>query len=87
MGNLDVVVVFPTTHLTLSAERSLERAGIRYRTVMKPRKISSDCGLAIRIDAEAVDRSGDFFAADGLLPVRFFREREGQWECVRKIGD
>lgn len=87
MPDLAMVVVFPTTHLTLSAERSLERAGIDHRTVMKPRRISSDCGLAIRIDPQSMDGCRKALMADGLLPVRFFREADGDWECVEEVGE
>ena len=87
MPDLDLVIVFPTTHLTLSAEKSLEKAGIDHRTIMKPRRISSDCGLAIRVDPGSRDRCRDALCADGLLPVRFFREVDGDWECVEQLGE
>ena len=86
MPELDLVVVFPTTHLTLSAEKSLEKAGIEHRTIMKPRRISSDCGLALRVDSGLLDNCKKALTGDGLLPVRFFREVEGEWECVLELG-
>lgn len=82
-----MVVVFPTTHLTLSAEKSLEKAGIEHRTIMKPRRISSDCGLAIRITSGSLEGSREAFIADRLLPVRFLREVQGQWECIEQLGE
>jgi hypothetical protein len=84
--DLDVVIVFPTTHLTLSAERSLEKAGVGHRTVMKPRRISSDCGLAIRINELSLGSCRKALVSDRILPVRFFREVNGQWECVEELG-
>jgi len=84
---LELVIVFPTTHLTLSAEKTLEKAGIEHRTIMKPRRISSDCGLAIRVDPGSLDSCREALTADGQLPVRFFREVDGQWECVEELGD
>ncbi len=86
MPELELVIVFPTTHLTLSAEKSLEKAGIEHRTIMKPRRISSDCGLAIRIDYRSLDSSREALTSDGLLPTRFFKEVEGEWECVVELG-
>ena len=86
MPELEMVIVFPTTHLTLSAEKSLEKAGIENRTIMKPRRISSDCGLAIRIDYRSLDSSRKVLTSDGLLPVRFFQEVEEEWECVEELG-
>ena len=84
---MELVIVFPTTHLTLSAEKSLEKAGIEHRTIMKPRRISSDCGLAIRVDSRSLDSCQEALTADGLLPARFFREDKGEWECVLELGD
>ena len=84
---MELVIVFPTTHLTLSAEKSLEKAGIEHRTIMKPRRISSDCGLAIRVGSRSLDSCQEALTADGLLPVRFFREAEGTWECIEEIGE
>ena len=87
MPELELVIVFPTTHLTLSAEKTLEKAGIEHRTIMKPRRISSDCGLAIRVDSRMLESFREALVADGLLPARFFREDEGVWKCVEELGD
>jgi hypothetical protein len=84
--DLDLLILFPTTHLTLSAEKTLEKAGIRHRTVLKPRMISSDCGLAIRIDAQSRESCRQALVSDGFWPVRFFREVEGKWELVEEPG-
>jgi len=43
-------IVFKTTYLTFKAERALKKAGIPYKIVTKPRDISSDCGLAVRVE-------------------------------------
>ena len=87
MPDLELVIVFPTTHLTLSAEKSLEKIGIGHRTIMKPRRISSDCGLAIRVSSGSLESCKKALTADGLLPVRFFMEIEGEWQCVARLGD
>ena len=87
MPETELVIVFPTTHLTLSAERSLEGAGIAHRTIMKPRRISSDCGLAIRIDPGSLDRCRETLTSEGLLPARFFREEGDKWTCIEEMGD
>jgi hypothetical protein len=82
---LEMIIVFPTTHLTLSAEKSLETAGVEHRTIMKPRRVSSDCGLAIRVDSGSLDASRQALTADGLLPARFYQEVQGEWECVEEL--
>ncbi len=82
---MDAVAVFPTTHLTLKAEKVFEREDIPYRTVMKPRRISSDCGLAIRISGDDVGRSRDAVLSAGLVPAAFFREADRGWELMFKL--
>jgi len=45
------IIVFKSTYLTFKAERALKKAGIPHKVVTKPRDVSSDCGLAVRVDA------------------------------------
>jgi len=46
------IYVFKSTYLTFRAEKAFKSAGISCSLVTKPRHISSDCGLAVRIAAE-----------------------------------
>ncbi len=78
----NLVIVFPTTHLTLKAESVFEKAGVGHRTVMKPRKISSDCGLAIRIGNEDLHRSRELLQESSIETVGFFMESEQGWEKI-----
>lgn len=80
------MAVFSTTHLTLKAEKALKDAGVGHRTVMKPRKISSDCGLAIRLDHSDVVRAKEIFLNSACLPARFFRQEGREWECLMEVG-
>lgn len=84
---MEVMVVFPTTHMTLKAERILERFHLSYRTVLKPRKISSECGLAIRVDNADVRPCRDALLSDNLAPFRFYRESTRGWECFLEVGE
>ena len=77
---MNLVVVMPTTHLTLKAETVLENAGINCRTVMKPRKISSDCGLAIRIDEGELDRVRQLLDGHSIETNGYFREGKDGWD-------
>jgi hypothetical protein len=84
---MDVMIVFPTTHMTLKAERALEREHLSFRTVMKPRNISSECGLALRVDEAEIQRCRETLLADNLAPVRFYRESVRGWECFLKVEE
>ncbi|UCF31446.1 MAG: DUF3343 domain-containing protein [bacterium] len=82
----ELLVVFPTTHLTLKAEQVLRGAGIAHRTILKPRKVSSDCGLAIRLQWEDLDRAAGILEEAKHLPATFYRSEEGQWSQIRMLG-
>ena len=84
---MDLVVIFPTTHMTMKAEKAFQKRQISHRTIMKPRKISSDCGLAIRTGCEDVERCRQVILSEGLTPARFFRKTGDQWECVLQMGE
>lgn len=43
------VLIFNSVHRVMHAEKLLKQAGVTSRTIPVPRKLSSDCGLAIRI--------------------------------------
>jgi len=51
------VIVFKTTYLTFKAERALKAADIPCKVVTKPRGVSSDCGLAVRVDMADEERA------------------------------
>lgn len=60
------IFVFQSTYLTYKAERVLKNAGIASRLVTKPRHISSDCGLAIRLEASDSARALALMAESGV---------------------
>jgi hypothetical protein len=43
------IFVFESTYHTMKAERTLKGAKIACKVVTKPRHISSECGLAVRV--------------------------------------
>jgi hypothetical protein len=47
-----VILVHSTSH-AIAAERVLKRAGLEVRLIPTPRHLSSDCGSAVRIAADA----------------------------------
>lgn len=53
---LKKVAVFPTTHQTLQAEKLLKGHGIQVRPVLKPRRIATECGMALEFDAAEAER-------------------------------
>jgi hypothetical protein len=45
----EVILIFRGTHQVMSAEKNLKKAGVPMRLIPVPRRLASDCGLAIRI--------------------------------------
>ena len=46
------VILFPSIHFALRAEKLMKEEGIAYKLVPVPRHLSSDCGVCLRIPWE-----------------------------------
>jgi hypothetical protein len=84
MGRADpkeVVLIFQGTHQVMSAEKYLKKSGVPMRLIPVPRKLTSDCGLAIRIFFPDRDRAKEILSESGILPqsVHILRN-EGMYE-------
>jgi len=66
------IFVFESTYHTMKAERTLKTAKIECKVVTKPRHISSECGLAVRV------RSDDLDPADAVL-LQASVKKLGSW--------
>ena len=43
------VILFPSVHYALRAEKLIKEEGISYKLIPVPRHLSSDCGVCLRI--------------------------------------
>ena len=50
------VGIFSSIHFVLKAEKVLKKSGIGVETIPVPRKISSDCGIAISFSREDLEQ-------------------------------
>ena len=50
------IITFISVHFVIKAEKILKKEGINVRLVPTPRKISSDCGMAIEVHYENIER-------------------------------
>jgi len=64
--NTTCIYVFKSTYLTFRAEKAFKSAGISCALVTKPRHISSDCGLAVRIANDKRDDAGSVLAQQSI---------------------
>lgn len=70
-------MIFRGTHQVLSAEKALKHAGIPIRLIPVPRRLTSDCGLAVRIPERALALALETLGAIPLLPASVHRQLGG----------
>lgn len=49
------ILIFNSVHRVMRAEKILKDYEVNYKTIPVPRKLSSDCGLAIRVFEKNLD--------------------------------
>ena len=72
-----LILIFRGTHQVLSAEKRLKVGRVPLRLIPVPRRLTSDCGLAIRIPLDQRDRAREILSRARLLPVSAHLPREG----------
>jgi hypothetical protein len=73
----ELILIFRGTHQVLSAEKRLKGGGVPLRLIPVPRRLTSDCGLAIRIPLDRRERAREILSGARLLPVSAYLPREG----------
>jgi len=70
------IAVFDTTFETLRAEDFFKRQKIRFRPVLKPRKIGSACRMALQFSCDDLAAAKKAISGSGLT-LKGFYEKEG----------
>ena len=75
-----LIAVFVSTHETLRAEKEFKEAGVKIRTTIKPRLISSDCQLALTFAEDDLARISQI-VHDEILDLKGFYKQalNGEW--------
>ena len=60
------IVIFPSTHLALRAERVAQEAGIPVIMIPVPRHISTDCNMGMRVSSERRDSLRALLSSEGI---------------------
>ena len=60
----EMILLVHTSGHAFAIEKALKKRGIRCRLTPIPRKVSSDCGICVRFDPEALESVRTF--VDGL---------------------
>lgn len=80
----EMILIFRGTHQVLSAEKRLKKGGVALRLIPVPRKLTSECGLAIRISAGEKKSARKILSAARLFPVSAHLLRDNkEYETVR----
>ena len=56
------VILFPSIHYALRAEKLMKERGISYKLIPVPRHLSSDCGVCLRIPWDRKEEVLDILA-------------------------
>lgn len=72
-----LILIFRGTHQVLSAEKRLKGGSVPVRLIPVPRRLTSDCGLAIRIPLGQREHAREILSRARLLPVSVHLPREG----------
>jgi hypothetical protein len=79
----EVVLIFRGTHQVLSAEKALKGGGVTVRLIPVPRRLTSDCGLAVRLQEQSLALARETLLAVPLVPASVHRLLEsGEYEEV-----
>lgn len=78
-GSAKLIAVFLSTHETLRAERAFKEQRIKVRATVKPRKISSNCQLAIEFGEESKEAIAEIIE-EGKFDFLGFFSRTGKDE-------
>jgi hypothetical protein len=78
-----MILIFRGTHQVLSAEKRLRQAKIPVRLIPVPRRLTSDCGLALRVSIAERDRVRQILAEARVLPVSVHVPRvDGEYDAA-----
>jgi hypothetical protein len=60
------VILFPSVHFALRAEKLVKEKGISHKLIPVPRHLSSDCGVCLRIPWERKEEVLEALAQAGV---------------------
>ena len=76
----EVIVLMSSVHEHLVMENSLEKEGILYRTLVKPRQLGSDCGLVLGIKPEDLTKIKQIATSRKIQIYGVFIKEDDVWK-------
>ena len=85
VNDQDYVAIFHSIHRVLRAEQLLKSAGAVFLLIPVPRKLTSDCGLALRVAPAQLPEVFAVLGAADLLPPELYQLRAGNYLAVEPV--
>jgi len=70
------IIIFRSIHDAIRAEGLLTKSGYKPRVIPIPKDVSSDCGIALRLDASTFDGALDSLEKAGVFVMGCVDEAE-----------
>jgi len=84
---MKVIILFESINETLKIEDALDGIGMEFRSVVKPRALGSDCGVAIRIDRDKIPNVSRISREQNCHIVGIFEKKDNQWINVHYLDE
>jgi len=78
----DYVAIFHSIHRVLRAEQLLKKHKAEFLLIPVPRKLTSDCGLALRIAPTELPAVFAVLRAAELLPPELYQLEDGEYAAI-----
>lgn len=78
----DYVAIFHSIHRVLRAEQLLKYHKAVFLLIPVPRRLTSDCGLALRIAPSQLERVFALLREADLLPPELYRLQAGEYVAI-----
>jgi len=78
----DCIAVFATTYETLRAEDFFRAEKIKFKPILKPRKIGSACRMALKFSEKDIEAAKRAVSAGNLDLLSFYRKDNDAWEKI-----
>lgn len=82
VNDQDYVAIFHSIHRVLRAEQLLKQQKLAFLLIPVPRKLTSDCGLALRIAPANLTAVFAALAGADLLPPELYQLRSGEYVAL-----
>lgn len=82
VNDQDFVAIFHSIHRVLRAEQLLKQHKVAFLLIPVPRKLTSDCGLALRIAPDQLAAVYGVLRAVELLPPELYQLRAGDYVAI-----